>query len=76
MKSTLEVMPTKVTEFDLLGVWQTKDGRLAVATELDSFGMLSGYVTRAGRTYRCSWDSDMFSVAPFRYVDDLAIKME
>ena len=64
------------SEFELLGLWMTKDGRLAVATELDSHGILSGYVTRAGRTYHCSWDSNMLSVAPFRYVDDLAIKME
>lgn len=72
----LEAMPSNLPEFDLLGVWQTKDGRIAIATDLDSDGFLNGYVTRAGRAYACSWDSNMLSVSPFRYVDDLAIKME
>jgi hypothetical protein len=76
MKLVAEPMPDYTTEFDLLGLWQTKDGRLAVATDLDSHGLLNGYVTRAGRSYSCTWDSNMLSIAPFRFVDDLAVKME
>jgi hypothetical protein len=72
----LEELPENVEEFELLGLWQTKDGRLAVVTDLDSYGNLNGHVTRAGRSYTCTWDYNQLSIAPFRFVDDLAIKLE
>jgi hypothetical protein len=72
----LEEMPKNVEEFELLGLWHTKDGRLAIVTEIDNVGMMHGLATRAGRSYSCSWDYDQLSVAPFRFVDDLAIKLE
>lgn len=76
MKNILESFPSDFNEFDLLGLWQTKDGRLAIITNLTEDGCLEGYVTRAGRTYNCLWDSDQLSIIPFRFVDDLAIKLE
>jgi hypothetical protein len=72
----MEQMPIETSEFDLLGLWHTHDGRVAVATSLDDQGLLHGIVTRAGRTYDCTWDNDQNSIIPFRFIDDLAIKIE
>ena len=63
-------------EFELLGLWYTTDGRLAVVTDIDTHGNIKGYATRAGRSYSCTWDNNQCSISPFRLVDDLSVKLE
>jgi len=72
----IEEMPQDAAEFCLLGMWMTKDSRLAIVLDVTDAGMLTGVVTRNGRTYECVWDQDQISQAPFRFIDDLAIKLE
>lgn len=61
-------------DFDILGIWYTLDGRIAVINEMDNNGWLTGVVSRNGRVYQVTWDSNMNSVAPFSRIDNLSIK--
>lgn len=71
----VEDLPKETDEFDLLGVWYTKDNRLAVVTDISNSGLMTGMVSRNGRTYECMWDCEQRSVAPFMYIDDLQVKL-
>lgn len=71
----VEEMPSEPDEFDLLGMWYTRDQMIALVTEIDNHGFMLGIVSRNGRVYECTWDHEQRSVAPFRSIDDLAIKL-
>jgi hypothetical protein len=72
----VEEMPDTEDEFSLLGMWMTKDNRLAIVLDITPGGLMTGVVSRNGRTYDCVWDQDQISQVPFKFVDDLAIKLE
>jgi len=71
----IEDMPTEPDEFDLLGMWYTKDDRIAIVTDIEDNGFMVGVVTRNGRVYECTWDQDQRSIIPFKSVDDLSMKL-
>jgi hypothetical protein len=76
LEESVELINKKPNEFDLLGMWYTKDKRIAIVRNVDVNGFMNGVVTRNGIAYEVTWDCDQRSITPFRYTDDLAIKIE